>query len=82
MHVETDDDGNLMTEHAETPTAAVTKAVEELKMQSSAYGADREEVAIAAAKSSNLSIQETQALVEDMIEAGTLNEVDNGRLTA
>ena len=82
MHVEIDDDGNLVADHAETPTAAVTEAVEELKMQSSAYGADRDEVAVAAAAVSDLSEQEARSLVEDMIEAGTLNEVGDGRLTA
>jgi hypothetical protein len=60
----------------------VTEAVEELKMQSSAYGADREEVAVAAAEASDLSEPEARRLVEDMIEAGTLNEVGDGRLTA
>jgi replicative DNA helicase Mcm len=82
MQVETDDDGKLVADHAETPTAAVTEAVEELKMQSSAYGADRDEVAVAAAEASDLSVQEARGLVEDMIEAGTLNEVGDGRLTA
>jgi len=82
MVVETDDDGNLVSDHAETPTAAVREAVEELKMQSSAYGADRDEVAVAAADASDLSEQEARRLVEDMIEAGTLAEVGDGRLTA
>jgi GTP cyclohydrolase III len=71
-----------MDDDAETPTAAVTEAVEELKMQSSAYGADRGDVAVVAAESSELSVQEAHGLVEDMIEAGTLNEVGDGRLTA
>jgi hypothetical protein len=43
MHVETDDDGNLVADHAKMPTAAIT---------------------------------------EDLIEARTLNEVGDGRLTA
>jgi hypothetical protein len=51
-------------------------------MQSSAYGADRDEVAVAAAEASDLSEPEARRLVEDMIEAGTLNEVGDGRLTA
>ncbi|WP_338740394.1 ATP-binding protein [Haloplanus salilacus] len=82
MEVETDEDGNLVADHAETPTAAVTEAVEELKMQSSEYGADPEAVAVAAAETSDLSVREAEALVEDMIEAGTLSEVGGGRLTA
>jgi len=82
MVVETDDDGNLLADHAETPTAAVREAVEELKMQSSAYGADREAVAERAAEESDLSVQEARRLVEDMVEAETLAEVGDRRLTA
>jgi replicative DNA helicase Mcm len=81
MEVETDDEGNLITNQAETPTAAVTEAVEELKMQSSAYGADPDEVAVVAAKASELSVTDVEELIEHMIKAGTLNEVDSGRLT-
>jgi replicative DNA helicase Mcm len=81
MEVETDDEGNLL-DSVDDPRVAVLEAVEELKMESNAYGADRERVAQEAAAASSLSVPEAEELVETMLESDTLHPATDGRVTA
>jgi replicative DNA helicase Mcm len=81
VEYEQDEDGNVV-DYADSPETAVLSAVEELKMESSEYGADPERVAIATSESSDLTMSEAQSLIEDMLEVGTLHEATGGRVTA
>ena len=81
MEVETDDDGNLV-DSVDDPRVAVLEAVEELKMESNEYGADRERVAAEAASACSLSIPEVEELVDEMLDSNTLHPATDGRVTA
>ena len=81
VEYEQDEDGNVV-DYADSPETAVLSAVEELKMESSEYGADPERVAFAVAESSELTVPEAKSLIEEMKELGTLHEAAGGRVTA
>jgi replicative DNA helicase Mcm len=82
VEIRTDDSGEQVVSTASTPTAAIVDAVEELKMIGSQYGAAREDVATAAAEGhQNLTADDAENLVDQLLAADELNEPTPGRLT-
>ncbi|RYJ08286.1 minichromosome maintenance protein MCM [Halogeometricum borinquense] len=78
--VETDENGEAVISTA-TPTAAILEAVEELKFGAE-YGAPREEVVAKVVEDADVSADEADSTIEDMLTAETLDEIGDGRLTA
>lgn len=78
----TDDSGQQVVSTASTPTAAIVKAVEELKMVGSQYGAAREDVVEAGAdRHQDLTVADADDLVDQLLAADELNEPTSERLT-
>ena len=82
VEIETDDSGRQVVSTSSTPTAAIVDAVEKLKMVGSQYGAAREDVvATAAERHQDLTLDDAEGLVDQLLAAEELNEPTPGRLT-